>query len=76
MATINDVNARALVELRDLCGYVENGGSTTVRIFQDDATKSWHVYVGDKGYYGVSLNEAIRAAHNVHHELIDPMWSE
>jgi hypothetical protein len=34
--------------LRSLCGCVEDGSSTVVKIAQDDATKDWVVHVGDK----------------------------
>jgi hypothetical protein len=36
--------------LREQCGYVEDGSNETVGIFQDDATKCWHVRVGSKHY--------------------------
>lgn len=41
-----DDAARRLRGLRDLCGYVENATDTSVRIFQDDATRTWFVAIG------------------------------
>lgn len=38
--------AEALSQLRELCGYVENGTSDTVSISQDDATKDWTLRIG------------------------------
>lgn len=38
--------AAAFDTLRRLCGYVENGTDVTVRICQDDATKTWIVGLG------------------------------
>lgn len=48
--------------LKRLMGYVQNGSSTSVTIFQDDATMDYFVKVGDKCYYGESLPEAIEKA--------------
>lgn len=55
--------------LRSLMGYYQNGTDTTVAMFQDDATRSYHVRVGNsstaKGattYYGETLSDAIAAA--------------
>lgn len=73
MVTANDSKARTFSELRDILGYVENGTDVSVRIYQDDATRTWHVHVGQKGYYADSLQAAIRKAHQVHHELLDPV---
>jgi hypothetical protein len=73
MITVNDLQSRSFSELRDLLGYIENGGSTTVKIYQDDATGSWCIDVGDKHYYADSLQGVIRKAHSVHHELLDPI---
>lgn len=49
--------------LAKACGYVANATETTVRIFQDDATRDWLVKVGEgprapRGY-GNSLRQAI-----------------
>lgn len=49
-------------ELRELCGYVEDGSHVTVAISQDDATKDWVVTVNKKQYYGRSMREALRNA--------------
>lgn len=48
--------------LRKLCGYVENGSDTVVKIFQDDATRDWVVKVGPKSYYAVDLGTALDKA--------------
>lgn len=51
-----------LRELRELCGYVEDGSSTSVTISQDDATREWCVRVGKIAYYGGSLTAAFNLA--------------
>lgn len=50
--------------LRHLCGYVENGTDCTVKIYQDDATKTWHVVVGKSTNWfdGDSMSQALRKA--------------
>ncbi len=50
-----------LHNLRRLMGYVENGTSQTVKIFQDDATKEFFVTNGkDKEYvHALSLEMAL-----------------
>lgn len=52
--------------LRDLCGYVENGSDTVVRISQDDATKDWVVTLGHhlrpKSAHGSSMVAALKSA--------------
>jgi len=57
--------AAAFDKLKRLCGYVENGSDTTVKVFQDDATREWFVRVGkapmDKVSFGPSLLAAIEA---------------
>ena len=57
---------RLLVELRYLCGFVENGTSDSISISQDDATYEWVCGVGvgrDKKYYhGNSFFSAIEKA--------------
>lgn len=69
-------DAESFRKLRECCGYVENGSEQTVRLFQDDATRSWIVKCGDRqmvssvpaqyssarSYHGASLNEAIDMA--------------
>jgi hypothetical protein len=40
-------------------GYVENGTDTTVKIFQDDATRECFVVVGKKSYFGPSFQQAL-----------------
>ena len=36
--------------IRQLLGYVQDGSSTTVEIFQDDATSTFHLRLDDKSY--------------------------
>lgn len=52
--------------LCSLMGYIENGSSTTVTLFQDEVTKGYHIKVGQdskitkaKYYWGFSMSEAI-----------------
>lgn len=72
-------DGEAMQKLRECCGFVENGSEQTVKIFQDDATRSWIVQCGDvrmistvpvthskvRSYHGSSLNEAIDTAYRV-----------
>ncbi len=52
----------SLSDLRELCGSVEDGSHCTVKIFQDDATKSWVVHVERLNYYGGTMLEALTNA--------------
>lgn len=55
-------DAERLHKIRKLMGYVENGTETTVKLFQDDATKDFFVQVGSKvgSYaYGKTFSEVI-----------------
>lgn len=56
---INDT----MKKFRELVGYVQNDSATVVKVYQDDATKSYIVSVGNKTYWGDSLREAINKAH-------------
>lgn len=62
-------------KLSACCGYVENGTSETVRVGQDDATKTWNIDVGDfmrgRSYSGRSLEEALTAAYEGEREKIE-----
>lgn len=49
-------------KMRQLAGYVENGTDCSVRFYQDDATHTWHVHVGQRGYYADSLEKAVELA--------------
>lgn len=51
-----------LAQLRQLCGYVENGTDTVVSVFQDDATKSWTVKVGKQSYIADTMPRAFEMA--------------
>lgn len=57
------VDAKRYLWLREACGYVEDGSSTSVTISQDDATRDWIVRVGPIGskhwWHGRSLGAAI-----------------
>lgn len=53
---------RLLDGLRDLCGYVENGTSTTLKISQDDATNDWVVTVGKDSVFGRSFKDVVLSA--------------
>lgn len=55
-------NDERMKALRRLCGYVENGSDTTVKIYQDDATRSWCVDVGRRWYHGPTMLDALDAA--------------
>ena len=57
-------DAERLKGLRELCGYVEDGSSQTMRITQDDATKDWIIRWNDKAgwVFSSSFNGAIDAA--------------
>jgi len=52
--------------LRNLLGSVQNGSDTTVRIFQDDATRTFHIVLGKapqfRDYWGDSVDEALDKA--------------
>lgn len=57
--------ASACEAIRELMGFVQNSSETTVRLSQDDATRSFLVAVGDSNprtYFGDSLFEAVEAA--------------
>ncbi len=58
----NDDAETLINGLREMCGYVENGTETTVRIGQDDATKEWIVWVGKRWFHGSSMRGALRSA--------------
>lgn len=47
--------------LRQLCGYVEDGSDTTLKIYQDDQTKTWFVQGVSNGY-GQSISAALKDA--------------
>lgn len=48
-------DTQRLNALQKLCGYVENGSDTTVRIFQDDATRDWIIRCDDQSFYSNCL---------------------
>lgn len=56
-------NATRLQTLRELCGYLQDGSDTVVHVFQDDATRTWVVKVGEhQHHFGDSLGQALDAA--------------
>lgn len=65
MKTMEEINAQRAIdairlkEIREMCGYVENGSDGYVKIFQDDATRTWCIEVSGKCYYGDTFNKAI-----------------
>lgn len=50
-------------KLRAIVGYVQNASDVTVTIFQDDATRTYHISVGKRRYWGDSFEEAIDNAY-------------
>lgn len=48
--------------VHELIGYVENGTDTTLKVFQDDATRTFHVHVGKREYWDASLGLALAKA--------------
>lgn len=53
-----------LTKLRHLMGYIENGTSGSVKVSQDDATRSYWVSVGTESWYGDTLEQAINKAYD------------
>lgn len=49
-------------KLHELCGYAEDGSCSTVKIFQDDATKTWHCYVDARRFFANSFTEVMQQA--------------
>lgn len=77
MITANDSKARSFSELRDVIGYIENGGGQSIKIYQDDATHIWHLHViqfmgGIHEYWDDSLEGVIKKAHAKHYEFLEP----
>lgn len=48
---VTDPDVKRLNAIRWLMGYVENGGGQTVRIYQDDATKSFSISATRTGHW-------------------------
>jgi hypothetical protein len=64
MATMTDTE---LVDgLQRLMGYVQNGSDTTVSMFQDDATHTYHVKIGraplGPTFWGSTMRDALQMA--------------
>lgn len=49
-------------QLKELCGHLGDGSQTTVKLYQDDATRTYHVSVGAKSFYGDSFEEVLAKA--------------
>lgn len=58
----NARDAKLLKGLIDLCGYVQNGSDVTVKLFQDDATRTWFVCSGKRSWFADTPRKAIDAA--------------
>lgn len=46
-------------KLKELAGCVTNGSDTTIKMFQDDATRSYWIKVGERSNFGSSFEEAL-----------------
>jgi hypothetical protein len=46
-------------KLVKLAGYVGNASDVTIKMFQDDATLTYHIVVGKESNYGSSFEEAL-----------------
>jgi hypothetical protein len=63
-----------LAKIRGLLGYVDNGSHTPISMWQDDATKAFHVRIGrpsdpwTKVYAALSLKGAIDEAYKAQGE--------
>lgn len=60
--TQTELESKHFKMLRAFMGYVENGSSRTVKMFQDDATQGFHLYVGSQRFYGNSLMDCVNKA--------------
>lgn len=69
-------NADYFKMLSELCGHVQDGSFETVRISQDDATRTFHIDVGAGrvSYSGKSLKEAVKCA--ILHKLSSAEFAE
>jgi hypothetical protein len=52
-------NSNDWLKLRRLAGYLQDGSHETIKLYQDDATGSYFVQVGNKSNYGTSFSEAL-----------------
>ena len=72
-------DAELIANLRECCGFVENGTSEPVTICQDDATREWGLYVGAQSnfaqrrrYHATSFHQVIRVAHAAERQDHEP----
>lgn len=55
--------AEMLEKIRGLMGFIEDGSYESIHLFQDDATRTYHVQVGvTNSEYGNTFEEAVRNA--------------
>lgn len=52
--------ANAWDKLKALAGHVQNGSDVVIKLFQDDATRSYWIIVGGKSNFGNSFEEALK----------------
>lgn len=60
-----EINATAFEQIRELMGSTQDGSQTAITLFQDEATKTFHVRVGknsNRTFWGNSLRDAIQLA--------------
>ncbi len=57
-------NTVAINNLRICLGFVDNASDSTVKISQDDTTRSFIIYVGNRRYWGDNLFDALQNAAN------------
>jgi len=55
-------DSRRLKGLRNLMGFIQDGSSGTVKLYQDEATGDFFVSTGRRSYWGESFDTAIDAA--------------
>lgn len=53
---------QVMSNIRSLCGYVEDGSDTVLKIFQDDACREWFAKSDEGEGFGSSIFEAINDA--------------
>lgn len=55
-------DAERLKGIRRLCGFIQNGTDTVVKIFEDDATREWVMKVGTQTFYAPTFTSVLDAA--------------
>lgn len=46
-------------KLIELCGHLQDGSQTTVKLYQDDATRTAHITVGKVSYFGADWSDVL-----------------